>query len=141
ASLPEGRPIRISEHLETDGSRLLKHACRMGLEGIVSKRTDTPYSSGRGPDWIKTKCVNRQEFVVIGYAPSTTARKAVGAIAIGDYEKGELRYRGRVGTGFTEETARDLYERLEPLRRTAPPLGEVPEEERRGGIRWVEPKV
>ena len=141
ASLPEGSPIRLSEHLKTDGARLLKHACRMGLEGVVSKRVDTPYRSGRGPDWIKTKCVERQEFIVIGYAPSTTARKAVGAIAIGDYENSKLRYRGRVGTGFTEETARDLHERLEPLRRTAPPLDGIPAGERRRGIRWVEPKL
>ena len=141
ASLPEGSPIRLSEHFETDGATLLKHACRMGLEGIISKRIDAPYHSGRGPDWIKSKCIERQEFVVIGYAPSTTARKAVGSIAIGDYDNGKLRYRGRVGTGFTQETARDLYERLEPLRRTDPPLDKMPEEERRRGIRWVEPKV
>src|SRR5690606_16333648 len=120
--------IRLSEHLATDGARLLKHACRMGLEGIISKRIDAPYRSGRVPDWIKTKCVERQEFVVIGYAPSTTSRKVVGAIAIGNYEKGKLRYRGRVGTGFTEEIARDLYQRLEPLRRTDPPLDEIPPE-------------
>jgi len=141
ASLPEGSPIRLSEHFETDGATLLKHACRMGLEGIISKRIDAPYRSGRGPHWIKSKCIERQEFVVIGYAPSTTARKAVGSIAIGDYDNGKLRYRGRVGTGFTQETARDLYERLEPLRRKDPPLDKMPEEERRRGIRWVEPKV
>lgn len=141
AGLPEGSPIRLSEHFETDGATMLKHVCRMGLEGIISKRIDAPYRSGRVADWIKSKCILRQEFVVIGYAPSTTARKAVGSIAIGDYEDGKLRYRGRVGTGFTQETAQDLYERLEPLRRKDPPLDKMPEEERRRGIRWVEPKV
>lgn len=141
ASLPEGSPIRFSEHFSTNGATLLKHACRMGLEGIVSKRIDRPYHSGRGTDWIKAKCVERQEFVVIGYAPSTTARRAIGALAIGDYENGKLQYRGRVGTGFTEETAQELYKLLEPLRLERPPLDALPPGERRRGLRWVEPKL
>lgn len=141
AGLPEASPIRLSEHFETEGATLLKHACRMGLEGIVSKRIDKPYRSGRGTDWIKTKCVERREFVVIGFSPSTTTRLAIGALAIGDYDRGNLRYRGRVGTGFTEETSRMLFQLLDPLRRSQPPLEEVPAGERRRGIRWVEPKV
>ncbi|MCL4764850.1 MAG: DNA ligase D [Hyphomicrobiaceae bacterium] len=141
AGLPRDSPIRLSEHLETDGATLLKHACRMALEGILSKRIDRPYHSGRGTDWIKTKCVERQEFVVVGYAPSTTARRAVGSLAIADYDGGKLRYRGRVGTGFTEETARDLFDRLEVLRRPAPAPAELPAAERRRGLRWVEPEV
>ena len=67
AGIPEAGPIRLSESFDTEGATLLKHACRMGLEGIISKRSDKPYSSGRGTDWIKAKCVGRQEFVVIGY--------------------------------------------------------------------------
>jgi bifunctional non-homologous end joining protein LigD len=141
AGLPEASPIRLSEHFETEGATLLKHACRMGLEGIVSKRIDKPYRSGRGTDWIKTKCVERREFVVIGFSPSTTTRRAIGALAIGDYDRGKLRYRGRVGTGFTEETSRMLFQLLDPLRRSQPPLEEIPAGERRRGIRWVEPKV
>ena len=141
AGLPEPSPIRLSENFETDGATLLKYACQMGLEGIISKRIDKPYHSGRGTDWIKTKCIERREFVVIGFSPSTTTRRAIGALAIGDYEKGKLRYRGRVGTGFTEETARMLFDRLEPLRRAQPPLDEIPAGERRRGIRWVEPQV
>jgi len=139
--LPDNSPIRLSEHFETDGAKLLKHACRMALEGIISKRIDKPYHSGRGNDWIKAKCIERQEFVIIGYAPSTTARRAIGALAIGDFESGKLRYRGRVGTGFTEETARALFDQLEPLRRATPPLAEIPAAERRRGLRWVEPKL
>ncbi len=141
AGLPDNSPIRLSEHFKTEGATLLKHACRMGLEGIISKRIDKPYRPGRGNDWIKTKCVDRQEFVIIGYSPSTTTRRAIGALAIGDYEAGKLRYRGRVGTGFTEETARALFDQLEPLRRATPPLSEVPAGERRRGLRWVEPRL
>jgi len=141
AGLPDSSPIRLSEHFKTEGATLLKHACRMGLEGIISKRIDKPYRPGRGNDWVKTKCVERQEFVIIGYSPSTTTRRAIGALAIGDYEVGKLRYRGRVGTGFTEETARALFDQLEPLRRATPPLSEVPAGERRRGLRWVEPRL
>ena len=139
--LPEHSPIRLSEGFETEGATLLKHVCRMGLEGIVSKRSDQPYHSGRGNDWVKTKCIERQEFVVIGYSPSTTSRRAIGSIAIGVYDKGKLRYCGRVGTGFTEEIAQALFTLLDPLRRSTPPLAEVPATERRRGLRWVEPKV
>lgn len=141
AGLPANSPIRLSEHFETNGATLLKHVCRMALEGIISKRSDKPYHSGRSNDWIKTKCVERQEFVVIGYSPSTTSRRAIGALAIGVYEGGTLRYCGRVGTGFTEETGRSLFELLEPLRRGTSPLAEVPAAERRRGLRWVEPKI
>ena len=63
--------VRYSEHFEEDGPRLLRHACRLGLEGVVSKLRDAPYRSGRGKEWIKSKCSNRQEFVVAGYVPST----------------------------------------------------------------------
>lgn len=141
AGLPPDSPIRLSEHFKTNGATLLEHACRMALEGIVSKRIDKPYRPGRGNDWIKTKCVERQEFVVIGFSPSTTARRAIGALAIGSFDGGKLHYRGRVGTGFTEETAQALFQKLDPLRRASPPLDEVPAGERRRGVKWVEPKV
>ena len=74
---------------------------RLGLEGIISKRADAPYHSGRGHDWLKTKCSDRQEFVVAGFAPSTADAHAVGALVLGVYDHGELKYAGRTGTGFT----------------------------------------
>ena len=101
--LPQGGVIRFSDHLEEDGATLVRHACRMGLEGIISKRADRPYRSGRGEDWVKSKCTQRQELVIAGYLPSTASRKAVGSLVMGVYEAGKLVPVGRVGTGFTAE--------------------------------------
>ena len=135
-------PIRLSEHIEETGSLVLQRACQMQLEGIVSKRRDSPYVSGRAGSWIKTKCSNRQEFVVIGYAPSSVLRSAVGALIIGYRERGKLRYAGRVGTGYTHEVAKDLWRRLHPLRIARSPIDPPPPQERgRRDIVWVEPKV
>ena len=138
---PQG-PLRLSESIDEAGPALIRHACRLGLEGIVSKRRDAPYRSGRGHDWLKTKCSDRQEFVVAGYVPSTADQHAVGALVLGFYEHEKLRYAGRTGTGFTHKTARDIYRKLLPLRTKKPAFGAVPKEER--GVRagqWVEPKL
>ncbi|HKG00271.1 MAG TPA: DNA ligase D, partial [Xanthobacteraceae bacterium] len=135
-------PIRFSGHFEEPGSVLLEHACRMGLEGIISKRRDAPYRSGRGGDWLKIKCANRQEFVVTGYAPSTVDSSAIGALILGYYDDGELRYAGRSGTGYTHRMARDLWQRLQPLRIDKPPFARLPAEETRArNAKWVEPKL
>ena len=142
AKAPKRGPLRLSESLTEAGPALLKHACKMGLEGIVSKRADAAYHSGRGHDWIKTKCSDRQELVVVGFAPSSVDAHAVGALVLGYFERGKLRYAGRTGTGFTRETARALYRKLKPLTLAKSPLEPVPKEER--GVRapvWVEPKL
>lgn len=141
ADLRDDSPIRISEHLKANGAEVLEHACRMGLEGIVSKRIDRRYRSGRGPDWIKTKCTLRQEFVVIGFSQSTTSRRAIGALALAQYENSKLVYRGRIGTGFSEQETYDLFQLLDPLRRTTTPLPRKPDEESRRGLRWVDPEI
>jgi bifunctional non-homologous end joining protein LigD len=141
ADFPAAGRVRFSEHFETEGSRLLKHACGLRLEGIISKLRDASYRSGRTGDWIKTKCSDRQEFVVVGYAPSTADPRAIGALILGYYEGGELKYAGRVGTGFTRKTARDLWRQLHPLRTDKPPFRPLPAEERaRKGV-WVEPRM
>ena len=139
---PARGPLRLSESLTEPGTTLLRHACKMGLEGIVSKVADAPYRSGRGHDWVKTKCSDRQEFVVAGVVPSTADAHAVGALVLGFYERGKLHYAGRTGTGFTRELARTLYRKLTALKTTKTPFETVPAEER--GARkpiWVEPKV
>ena len=117
AKAPKRGPLRLSESLTEPGPTLLKHACKMGLEGIVSKRADAAYHSGRGHDWIKTKCSDRQELVVAGFAPSSVDAHAVGALVLGYFERGKLRYAGRTGTGFTHEIARELYRKLKALTR------------------------
>jgi bifunctional non-homologous end joining protein LigD len=139
---PARGPLRLSESLTEPGTTLLRHACKMGLEGIVSKVADAPYRSGRSHDWVKTKCSDRQEFVVAGVVPSTADAHAVGALVLGFYERGKLHYAGRTGTGFTRELARTLYRKLTALKSTKTPLETVPAQERsaRKPI-WVEPKV
>lgn len=142
SSLPQSSPIRFSASIDRRGPALLEQACSLGLEGIVSKRADAPYHSGRGGDWIKTKCADRQEFVIAGFNPSTADARAVGALVLGTYENGKLRYAGRTGTGFTHAFARDLFRKLKSLEVKKPPIDPVPKEERgaRGPV-WVEPKL
>jgi bifunctional non-homologous end joining protein LigD len=135
-------PIVYSEHFEDSGEVVLRHACQMSLEGIVSKRRDAPYSSGRSDSFLKIKCANAQEFVVGGYAPSTVLPRAIGALVAGYYDGGNLVYAGRIGTGYTQAMARDLWKRLHPLEIAAPPFDRIPPEEaRRRDVRWVEPKT
>ena len=139
---PARGSLRMSESLTEPGTTLLRHACKMGLEGIVSKLADAPYHSGRGHDWIKTKCSDRQELVVAGMIPSTADAHAVGALVLGFYERGKLHYAGRTGTGFTHETARSLFRELKAIKTTKTPFETIPAEER--GARkpvWVEPKM
>jgi bifunctional non-homologous end joining protein LigD len=142
SKLPAASQIRFSASIDQRGPALLKQACSLGLEGIISKRVDAPYRSGRGGDWIKTKCSDRQEFVIAGFNPSTADARAVGALVLGTFENGKLRYAGRTGTGFTHAFARDLYRKLKVLEAKKPTIDPVPKEERgaRGPI-WVQPKV
>ncbi len=138
---PDDGVLRYSAHFATSGETLLRHVCALSAEGIVSKRIDQPYHSGRGRDWYKAKCANRQEFVVIGFAPSTATPKAIGSLALGYYDGGQLRYAGRSGTGYDAATARALYAQLEKLRRETTPVdGPLPAEAKRG-VRWVEPRL
>lgn len=134
-------PLRFSESIDERGPVLLKHACRLGLEGIISKRDDAPYRSGRGHDWLKAKCTGRQEFVIAGYVPSTADAQAIGALVLGVHDRGKLVYAGRVGTGFTHDSARALYRKLKAAQRPRTAFSAIPAEER--GVRapiWIEPK-
>lgn len=138
---PPGGPVRFSEHLAADGAAMARHACRLGLEGVVAKRADAPYRSGRTDHWRKVKCTRSEEFVVAGYMPSTTAARSVGSLILGTYENGALVHVGRVGTGFRDAVARDLWTELEPLRIPSPPFAaELPPLARRNA-RWVESRL
>jgi bifunctional non-homologous end joining protein LigD len=112
----------------------------LGLEGIISKRRDAPYQSGRTDNFVKSKCHGRQEFIVAGFIPSTSMPRAIGALTLAVHEEGELRYAGRVGTGYTQKMAHELFKRLEPLRTNRRPV-EPPADERRKDVVWVEPKL
>jgi bifunctional non-homologous end joining protein LigD len=142
AHAEQAGPIRLSAQFEGEGALVLRQACKLELEGIVSKRAQSPYVPGRSESWIKTKCANQQELVVIGYAPSTVSREAIGALIVGYYEDGLLRYGGRVGTGYSQAMAKDLWRRLHPLKCERPPIDPPPpQERRRRDVVWVQPKV
>ena len=133
--------VRFSEHFEDDGARLLSHACRLGLEGVVSKATDAPYRSGRGKGWVKSKCSNRQEFVVAGYVPSSVSIKAIGSLVLGYFKGGQLIHAGRVGTGFSNKVAADLFRRLDPTAIPKSPFVRKLSAEDARRVRFVRPEV
>src|ERR1700733_11926004 len=132
--------IRYVDDFDGDGPAIFKSACEMHLEGIISKLRDAPYQSGRSTNFIKIKCHNEQEFVVAGFSPSAAMPKAVGALIAAFHEHGRLRYAGRIGTGYTRETARDLWKHLEPLRVDKSPVA-LPPDERRKDVVWVKPQM
>jgi bifunctional non-homologous end joining protein LigD len=111
-----GPRLRYSEHFDDEGGLVLKHACRLSLEGIISKIANAPYRPGRGRDWVKSKCSARQEFVIAGYVPSSVSNKAIGSLVMGYYENGKLRHAGRVGTGYTNAVAHSLFKKLSDYR-------------------------
>lgn len=139
--LPQDGPIRFSTHFVEQGAVVLEHACRLSLEGIVSKLDDAPYRPGRGKDWLKSKCSSRQEFVIAGYVPSTAMRSAIGSLVMGVYEQGKLVHVGRVGTGYSEKLAKDLFKQLERIRIDKSPFAEKLPAEAARGARYVDPKL
>ncbi len=131
--------IRYSDHFDGRGPEVRERACSFALEGVVSKRRDRPYRSGRSRDWIKTKCLSRQEFVIVGYTPPQGERKGLGALLLGYNDNGgRLTYAGKVGTGFSEKTLNELRARLEPTRIDKPAVAGPPKER---SARWVEPRL
>lgn len=116
--------LRYSEHFDDEGGLVLKHACRLSLEGIISKISDAPYRSGRGRDWVKSKCSARQEFVVAGYVPSSVSNTAIGSLVMGYYEDDKLRHAGRVGTGYSSKVAQSLFRDLAKLQISKSPFDE-----------------
>ena len=133
--------LRYSEHFDQDGDLILQHACRLSLEGVISKLRDGAYRSGRGKGWVKSKCSQRQEFVVAGYVPSTTSRKAIGSLVLGYHDDGKLIHAGRVGTGFTATVAEDLYRRLERIRSPSSPFAERLSADAARQVRYVKPQL
>lgn len=131
--------LRFSEHFEEPGSVILDHSCRMGLEGVVSKRAGAPYRSGRGQDWIKAKCVQQQEFVIVGYLPSSARGRGLASLILAYRDGDALVGAGNVGTGFDAKSAVALQTRLDAMRVDAPPLGG--KVARQKGAVWVRPEL
>ncbi|MBZ9791141.1 DNA ligase D [Rhizobium sp. 3T7] len=133
--------LRYSEHFAEKGAVVLEHARQLGLEGIISKMADSEYVSGRTGDWVKSKCLQRQEFVVGGYVPSTSMKSAIGSLAMGVYRNGKLEHVGRVGTGFSVNVAHELYETLSAMEQTENSFDDELTAEERRGLVYVSPKL
>ena len=133
--------IRFSEHVDGNGDAFFKEACRAGLEGIVSKRRDQPYRAGRHGGWVKTKCVQRQEFVIGGFTDPEGMRAGLGALLIGYYEGERLVFSGKVGTGFTHKMALDLRARLDRIEIKASPFTPPPAGGLGRNAHWVKPDL
>jgi bifunctional non-homologous end joining protein LigD len=133
--------VRYSEHFNAEGAVVLRHACGLGLEGIVSKDRDSGYASGRTGQWVKAKCSQRQEFVIGGFVPSTAAARAIGSLAMGVYNKGRLIHVGRVGTGFSVTMAKELFDRLSAIETDKSPFDDKLTPEERRGLLHVGPEL
>ncbi|UVC16242.1 DNA ligase D [Mesorhizobium onobrychidis] len=140
---PDNSAVRFSDHFAEPGKVMLEHACRMGLEGIVSKRADAPYRSGRGLSWVKSKCTLRQEFVIGGFLPSEKTGRGLRSLLVGYHEGGKLHYAGRVGTGFSMQSTNDLKKKLDARRAETSPFDTaVPKGKGSGkGVVWVKPEL
>jgi bifunctional non-homologous end joining protein LigD len=140
--LPTSR-VRYVDHVAGSGPEFFRQACGLALEGSIAKRGEAPYRPGRGRDWLKVKCLHRQEFVIGGFTERADAAGGVGALLLGAHDQpgGMLRYVGRVGTGWDDETMRALRARLNPLRHESSPLSDAPRGREATGVRWVRPDL
>ncbi|HEX2674973.1 MAG TPA: DNA ligase D, partial [Polyangiaceae bacterium] len=133
--------LRYSEHSRGGGARFFAEAAKLGLEGVVSKRADAPYRSGRGKDWQKSKSLARQEFLIVGFTDPGGGRAHLGALLLGVRRDAQVVYSGRVGTGFTERSLKELHARLAPLELEKPKLTNAPRGADARGVHWVKPKL
>jgi DNA ligase D-like protein (predicted ligase) len=132
-------PVRYTPHRNERGEQYFREACAKGWEGLIAKRAESPYVHGRSRDWLKLKCSLEQELVIGGYTPPQGSRTRFGALLVGYYEENELRFAGKVGTGFSQRELDRLGEKLESLRVSDCPF------KRGGGLprdaTWVEPRL
>jgi bifunctional non-homologous end joining protein LigD len=135
-------PIRPGDHVEGDGEGFFAQACKFGLEGIVCKRTDLPYRAGRTKDWLKVKCMKRQELVVVGFTDPEKSRVGFGALllAVND-EKGELVFAGKVGAGFTDSTLIEMRARMDELEIKKPAFKNPPRGAEARRSHWLKPEL
>jgi DNA ligase D-like protein (predicted ligase) len=133
-------PLRFSEHLDEEGESAFRAACEKGWEGLVAKRAASVYIHARSKDWLKFKCSNEQEFVVIGWTDPRGARSGLGALLVGYYEDGDLRFGGKVGTGFNDQELAKLSTRLRRLERATSALRDTKGIAMKG-VHWVRPQL
>ncbi len=132
--------LRFSEHIDAKIGELFDAACRLRVEGLIGKRSDSAYTSGRTREWIKLKCLQRQEFVIGGYTDASNKNvRAIGALLLGVHDSdGVLHYVGKVGTGFTQRSSIELHSQLQSLGNTKSPFAESV---RQAGVHWVKPSL
>jgi bifunctional non-homologous end joining protein LigD len=143
-ALLDGAPSPLSyvDHVEGRGVDFRQRACRLGLEGVVSKRADAPYRSRRTSEWLKIRCGMRQELVIAGFTAPQGSRRHLGSLVVGYYDdEGSLRYAGKVGTGFADSALADLRKRLEPLVVPRTQLADPPRGADARDVTWVKPQL
>ena len=133
------KALQLSEAWRGDSQRRFARACGSGWEGLIAKRADAPYARGRSRDWLKLKCAWEQELVIGGYTDPGGSRTDFGALLVGYYEGGQLRYAGKVGTGYTAATLRELGAQLRDLETDAPPFVDALPVPR--GTHWTRPEL
>lgn len=135
----DGGAIKLVPHRRTHGERYLEEACAKGMEGLIAKRADAPYSGGRSTDWLKFKCSLQQEFVIAGWTDPQGSRTGFGALLVGYYEDGDLRYAGKVGTGYGSGVLAEMALMLKRLEIDSSPFVDAPRV--RSGVHWVRPRL
>jgi bifunctional non-homologous end joining protein LigD len=133
--------FRYSDHIQGQGDNVLANACRGKMEGIISKRADSAYQQFRSASWLKVKCLKQQEFVIAGYTKPAGSRVGFGALLLGYYDKGDLYYAGRVGTGFTTQSLRELTAELKKRRIDSSLFKNSLSSGERRGVTWVKPEL
>ncbi|HEX4415080.1 MAG TPA: DNA ligase D [Lacipirellulaceae bacterium] len=141
ANPSNGGVVRYSDHIAGQGADVLRQACQSGMEGIVAKRADSVYHPFRSPDWLKVKCMKQQEFVIGGYSKPEGSRVGFGALLLGYYEKKDFVYAGRVGTGFTTQSLKELMAELEKRQVDEPAFSNPPRGAQVRGVTWVRPEL
>lgn len=131
-------PLRFTPHRNETGEAFFETACDKGWEGVIAKRATSPYRHGRSRDWLKFKCAKGQELVIGGFTPPQGSRTGFGALLLGYYENGALRYAGKVGTGFDDTFLMQFRARLEKRRRDSSPFDPAPQEPE---AIWVRPDL
>jgi bifunctional non-homologous end joining protein LigD len=133
-------PIMFGDHLSGPAATVFKEACRLGIEGLVSKDKNSSYSSQRVRTWIKSKCLGRSEFVIGGYRPSNKAGRPFASLLLGEFGPSGLIYRGHVGTGWNDDILHELGAKLKALETKTSPFVSVPSDIRRRA-RWMKPEL
>ena len=139
SDVPVRGMVQMSPAIDGDAATAFAAVCEAGGEGLVSKLADAPYRSGRSAAWVKTKCIRRDEFVIVGWQPSASRGRPFASLLLAAHEEGRMVYRGKVGTGWDGEGMDALAAQLATLERKTPPLAATPREA--ALARWVTPRL